>query len=88
MIKSSKLNFFSYSQFLGPEAQASISKYLARYPLSGQSRLKLVLEKNDLKGYHVRGLIRNEGGKTTLDLLFEAEGKQTLYLNYWRKILS
>lgn len=59
----------------GPDAQTSISKYLARYPLTGHSRVKLVLEKNDLKGYHIRGVVRSEGGRDSFELLFDAEGK-------------
>ncbi|KOB75992.1 Apolipophorin protein [Operophtera brumata] len=55
----------------GAEAQASISKYLARYPLSGQSKLKLVLEKNDLKGYHVGFNVGGNDQRTTFKPIFE-----------------
>lgn len=59
----------------GPDAQASLSKFIARYPLTGSAKLKLALEKNDLKGYHVKGVVRNDNPtKQSFELLFEAEG--------------
>ncbi|KAJ0171016.1 hypothetical protein K1T71_013215 [Dendrolimus kikuchii] len=59
----------------GPDASASISKYLARYPLSGPMSVKLVLEKTDLRGYHIKGLLRGDNnGRRGFELLFDAEG--------------
>ncbi|KPI95250.1 Apolipophorin [Papilio xuthus] len=60
----------------GPEAQASISKFLARYPLTGPASVKLVLEKNNLRGYHVKGVLRRDAraGKYGVELLFDAQG--------------
>ncbi|KAM3956905.1 retinoid- and fatty-acid binding glycoprotein apolipophorin isoform 2-T2 [Aphomia sociella] len=61
----------------GDEAQASISKFLARYPLTGASSVKLVLEKNNLRGYHIKGIFRNDDfQKKGFELLFDAEGSQ------------
>ncbi|KAI8425854.1 hypothetical protein MSG28_011618 [Choristoneura fumiferana] len=61
----------------GPEAQASLSKFVARYPLTGASKVKLVLEKNDLRGYHVKGIVRNDNPeRRSFELLFEVEGSQ------------
>ncbi|KAL0810218.1 hypothetical protein ABMA28_011000 [Loxostege sticticalis] len=60
----------------GPDAQASISSFFARYPLTGVSKVKLVLEKNDLRGYHVKGVYRVTNDRRNFELLFEAEGSQ------------
>ncbi|XP_041983389.1 apolipophorins [Aricia agestis] len=62
----------------GPKAQESISKFVAKWPLVGPSKIKLVLEKNDLRGYHVRGVLPSDAknGKYGIELLFEAEGSQ------------
>ncbi|XP_053619006.1 apolipophorins isoform X2 [Plodia interpunctella] len=61
----------------GEQSQASISKFLARYPLSGPSSVKLVLEKNDLRGYHLKGVLRNDRpDRRGIELLFEAEGSK------------
>ncbi|XP_063370071.1 apolipophorins isoform X1 [Cydia amplana] len=59
----------------GPEAQNSISKFLARYPLTGASKVKIVVEKNDLRGYHIKGIVRGDNPeRRSFELLFEAEG--------------
>lgn len=64
---------------LGPDAQASVAKYLARYPLTGSSKVKLVLEKNDLRGYHIKAVLRTDNpAKQSFEVLFDAEG--TVYL--------
>lgn len=60
----------------GPEAQASLQKFLTRYPLTGSTKLKLLLEKNDLKGYHVKGLFRGDNAKRSFELLFDAQGSK------------
>ncbi|RVE54932.1 hypothetical protein evm_000299 [Chilo suppressalis] len=60
----------------GPDAQASVSKFFARYPLTGASKVKLVLEKNDLRGYHVKGVYRVSPERRNFELLFEAEGSK------------
>ncbi|XP_049881562.1 apolipophorins [Pectinophora gossypiella] len=61
----------------GPDAQASLSKFIARYPLTGAAKLKLALEKNDLKGYHVKGVLRSDNpSKQGFEVLFEAEGSK------------
>ncbi|KAL4704767.1 hypothetical protein ACJJTC_016888 [Scirpophaga incertulas] len=60
----------------GPDAQASVSKFFARYPLTGASKVKLVLEKNDLRGYHVKGVYRVTPERRNFELLFEAEGSK------------
>ncbi|XP_026318173.1 apolipophorins-like [Hyposmocoma kahamanoa] len=62
----------------GPDAQASVAKYLARYPLTGQSKVKLVLEKNDLRGYHIKAVLRTDNpAKQSFEVLFEAEGTKS-----------
>ncbi|GBP78977.1 Apolipophorins [Eumeta japonica] len=62
----------------GPEAQVSIQKYLARYPLTGSSMIKAHLEQNDLRGYHVKGVLRRENRmRQSFELLFETQGSQT-----------
>lgn len=68
--------------FIGPDAQASVAKYLARYPLTGPSKLKVVLEKNDLRGYHIKGIFRNDPEQRIFEILFDAEGMifELLYL--------
>ncbi|CAH0764921.1 unnamed protein product [Diatraea saccharalis] len=60
----------------GPDAQASVSKFFARYPLTGASKVKLVLEKNDLRGYHIKGVFRPNPERRSFELLFEAEGSK------------
>lgn len=61
----------------GPDAQASLQKFFARYPLTGSAKVKLVLEKNDLRGYHIKGLVRrDQPTRKSFELLFEAEGSQ------------
>ncbi|XP_072946075.1 apolipophorins [Epargyreus clarus] len=62
----------------GPDAQNSISKFMTRFPLSGAAKLKLVLEKNDLRGYHIKGIMRsdNNQGSYGVEMLFDAEGSQ------------
>ncbi|XP_063834944.1 apolipophorins isoform X2 [Ostrinia nubilalis] len=60
----------------GPDAQASISSFFSRYPLTGVSKVKLVLEKNDLRGYHVKGVYRVTNDRRNFELLFEAEGSK------------
>ncbi|XP_022112947.2 apolipophorins [Pieris rapae] len=64
--------------FSGTEAQQSISKFLAKYPVVGPSKIRVALEKNDLRGYHIKGAIRNDmqNGKYGVELLFDAEGSQ------------
>ncbi|XP_050357243.1 apolipophorins [Nymphalis io] len=63
--------------FSGQKSQNSIGQYLARYPLVGSSKVNLVLEKNDLRGYHIKGLVQNDGkGRLGMELLFEAEGSK------------
>ncbi|CAK1546590.1 unnamed protein product [Leptosia nina] len=64
--------------FSGSEAQASIAKFLARYPVVGPSKIRVALEKNDLRGYHIKGAFRNDAdnGKYGAELLLEAEGSQ------------
>lgn len=62
--------------FAGPKSQNSISNYLARYPLVGSTKVNLVLEKNDLRGYHLKGVVRADpAGRYGIELLFDAEGK-------------
>ncbi|CAH2060387.1 unnamed protein product, partial [Iphiclides podalirius] len=65
--------------FSGPEAQSSISKFAARYPLTGPATVKLVLEKNNLRGYHVKGVLRRDSksGRFGVEFLFDAEGCKT-----------
>lgn len=61
----------------GEEAQASISKFISRYPLTGASSVKLVLEKNNLKGYHIKGVLRGDDPERKgFELLFDAQGSQ------------
>ncbi|XP_013192546.1 apolipophorins isoform X2 [Amyelois transitella] len=61
----------------GEQSHASISKFLARYPLSGPSSVKLILEKNDLRGYHLKGIYRSDHpDRRAFELLFEAEGSK------------
>ncbi|XP_039760975.1 apolipophorins [Pararge aegeria] len=63
--------------FSGPKSQNSISQYLARYPLVGSTKLNLVLEKNDLRGYHLKGVVRADpSGHYGIELLFDAEGSK------------
>ncbi|CAH2098987.1 unnamed protein product [Euphydryas editha] len=72
----------------GQNAQSSISQYLARYPLVGSSKLNLVLEKNDLRGYHIKGLVHNEGGRRGIELLFEAEGSKKRRTQFTGEIVN
>lgn len=58
----------------GPEAQASVANFFSRYPLAGVSKVRLYLEKNDLRGYHVKGVYRVTNDRRNFELLFEAEG--------------
>ncbi|CAH0599019.1 unnamed protein product [Chrysodeixis includens] len=59
----------------GPDAQASISKYLASYPLSGKTKFRVLLEKQNLRGYHIKGVIRSDNnGRESFELIFDAEG--------------
>ncbi|KAJ8705174.1 hypothetical protein PYW07_011001 [Mythimna separata] len=60
----------------GPDAQASINKYLSSYPLAGKTKLRVMLEKQNLRGYHVKGVLRDDegAGRKTFELLFDAEG--------------
>lgn len=61
--------------FSGPDAQASISKFLASYPLSGAAKVGVYLEKQSLRGYHIKGILRSDqSGKQGFELLFDAEG--------------
>lgn len=61
--------------FSGPDAQTSISKFLASYPLSGSAKLRLMLEKHNLRGYHLKGVVRSDqSGRRSFELLFDAEG--------------
>lgn len=62
----------------GPDAQASIAKYLSSYPLTGKTKLRVMLEKQNLRGYHIKGVSRfDEGaGRQSFELLFDAEGKR------------
>ncbi|VVC87559.1 unnamed protein product [Leptidea sinapis] len=64
--------------FTGPEAQESIAKFLAKYPVVGPSKIRVALEKNDLRGYHIKGVLRNDNnkGRSSFELLFDAEGSQ------------
>ncbi|XP_023946306.2 apolipophorins [Bicyclus anynana] len=64
--------------FSGPKSQNSISQYLAHYPLVGSTKVNLVLEKNDLRGYHLKGVVRSDsnGGRYGIELLFDAEGSK------------
>ncbi|XP_038219067.1 apolipophorins [Zerene cesonia] len=64
--------------FSGPEAQSSISKFLAKYPVVGPAKIRVALEKNDLRGYHLKGALRTDkqNGKYGVELLFDAEGSQ------------
>ncbi|XP_028026671.1 apolipophorins isoform X1 [Bombyx mandarina] len=56
----------------------SITQFLARFPLSGSAKVKVVLEKNDLRGYHIKGVVREDkgAGKRSFELLFDAEGSR------------
>lgn len=64
--------------FSGPEAQASISKFLASYPLTGKTKFSVRLEKQALKGYHIKGIRRVDGnGRDGFELLFDAEGAKS-----------
>ncbi|CAB3232890.1 unnamed protein product [Arctia plantaginis] len=64
--------------FSGPEAQASISRFVASYPLSGSAKIRLYLEKQSLRGYHIKGLLRSDqSGKQGFELLFDAEGAKS-----------
>ncbi|KAH9637818.1 hypothetical protein HF086_017596 [Spodoptera exigua] len=60
----------------GPDAQASIAKYLSSYPLTGKTKFRVMLEKQNLKGYHIKGVARSEpgSGRESFELLFDAEG--------------
>ncbi|XP_047037209.1 apolipophorins isoform X1 [Helicoverpa zea] len=59
----------------GPDAQASIAKYLSSYPLAGKTKLRVMLEKQNLRGYHIKGVVRSdESGRESFEVLFDAEG--------------
>ncbi|XP_022837131.1 apolipophorins isoform X2 [Spodoptera litura] len=60
----------------GPDAQASIAKYLSSYPLTGKTKFRVMLEKQNLKGYHIKGVVRSDpqSGRESFELLFDAEG--------------
>ncbi|XP_075987202.1 retinoid- and fatty-acid binding glycoprotein apolipophorin isoform X2 [Anticarsia gemmatalis] len=61
--------------FSGPEAQASISKFIASYPLSGSAKVRVLVEKQNLRGYHIKGVMRaDEAGRRGFEILFDAEG--------------
>ncbi|CAG5023070.1 unnamed protein product [Parnassius apollo] len=77
LVASNEVIYF-YAQ-KGPEAQSSISKFMARYPITGPAKVKLILEKNNLRGYHIKGVLRKDlrAGKYGIELLFDAEGCKT-----------
>ncbi|KAJ8707317.1 hypothetical protein PYW08_010569 [Mythimna loreyi] len=60
----------------GPDAQASINKYLSSYPLAGKTKFRVMLEKQNLRGYHIKGVLRSDeaAGRESFELLFDAEG--------------
>ncbi|CAG9133770.1 unnamed protein product [Plutella xylostella] len=60
----------------GQGAQQSLQKFISHYPLNGATKLKLLLEKNDLRGYHIKGVVRTQPNKNSFELLFEAEGSK------------
>ncbi|XP_045779870.1 apolipophorins [Maniola jurtina] len=63
--------------FNGPKSRNSVSQYLSHYPLVGSTKVNLVLEKNDLRGYHIKGVLRNDPkGRYGVELLFDAEGSK------------
>lgn len=53
-----------------------ISQFFNRFPLSGTASAKVVLEKNDLQGYHIKAVVRDDpaAGKKSFEFLFDAEG--------------
>ena len=68
---------FSISNREKPSDQI-ISQFFNRFPLSGTASAKIVLEKNDLQGYHIKGVVREDAaaGKKSFEFLFDAEGSQ------------
>lgn len=60
--------------FTGHEVQSSMQKFIALYPLTGPAKLKLVLEKGDLSGYHIKYLMHKSDSKRGFEMLFEVEG--------------
>lgn len=69
--------------YTGQKSDKSISRYLNRFPLVGSSKVNIVLEKNDLRGYHIKGVLHRDNApnrRLGIELLFDAEGKFCIIL--------
>ncbi|XP_037295541.1 apolipophorins isoform X2 [Manduca sexta] len=57
----------------------SIAKAMGKWPLSGSAKFKLFLEKNDLRGYHIKAVVKEDkdAGRRSFELLLDTEGAKT-----------